>query len=88
MDGYIVRRIDELGRVVLPKEWRDINNIREKDALELHIDGKSLTIKKHNNSCVFCGNKKSLQMHNNVHVCKKCINFLISTQKRCTTKGK
>ncbi|MCI8486154.1 MAG: AbrB/MazE/SpoVT family DNA-binding domain-containing protein [Clostridia bacterium] len=88
MDGYIVRRIDELGRIVLPKEWRDINNIREKDALELHIDGKSLTLKKHNNSCVFCGNKKSLQMHNNIHVCKKCINVLILTQKGSNTKEK
>ena len=88
MDGYIVRRIDELGRIVLPKEWRDINNIREKDALELHIDGKSLTLKKHNNSCVFCGNKKSLQMHNNIHVCKKFINVLILTQKGSNTKEK
>lgn len=88
MDGYIVRRIDELGRIVLPKEWRDINNIREKDALELHIDGKSLTLKKHNNSCVFCGNKKSLQMHNNVHVCKKCIKVLILTQKGSNPKEK
>ncbi len=77
MDGYIVRRIDELGRVVLPKEWRDINNIKEKDALEMHIDGKSLTLKKHENSCVFCGNKRNLQLHHNVHVCRKCINSLI-----------
>lgn len=84
MDGYIVRRIDELGRVVLPKEWRDINNIKEKDALELHIDGKSLTLKKHENSCVFCGNKKNLQVHNNVYVCKKCINSLILSN----SKGK
>lgn len=77
MDGYIVRRIDELGRVVLPKEWRDINNIKEKDALELHIDGKSLTIKKHENSCVFCGNRKGLQTHNNIYICRKCVNSLI-----------
>lgn len=77
MDAYIVRKIDELGRVVLPKEWRDINNIKEKDALELHIDGKALTLKKHENSCVFCGNRKGLQAHNNIYICKKCVNSLI-----------
>lgn len=77
MDAYIVRRIDELGRVVLPKEWRDINNIKEKDALELHIDGRSLTLKKHENSCVFCASRKGLQAHNNIYICKKCVNSLI-----------
>ena len=77
MHAYIVRRIDELGRVVLPKEWRDLNNIKEKDELELHIDGKALTLRKHEESCIFCGSRKKLQVYNNTRVCGKCVNSLI-----------
>lgn len=82
MQAYIVRKIDELGRIVLPKEWRDQNNIKEKDELELHIDRKSLTLRKHEESCIFCGNRTKLQVYNNTRVCEKCINSLILSNKK------
>lgn len=74
--SFIVRRIDDLGRIVLPKEWRDINNIKERDPLELHVLGREVKLKKYEDSCIFCGNKKHLQKFNNTKVCEKCINSL------------
>jgi transcriptional pleiotropic regulator of transition state genes len=77
MDSFIIRNIDELGRVVLPKEWRNFNKIREKDPIELHIKGRAVTLQKHEESCVFCGKEKNLQKYNDRLVCEKCINNLI-----------
>ena len=77
MHSFIVRKIDDLGRVVLPKEWRDLNNIKERDPIELHVEGRTVTLKKHEDGCVFCGNRTHLEQFNNLKVCKKCVNSLI-----------
>lgn len=54
----IIRKVDELGRVVIPKEIRDMLNIVEKDLMEIFIDGDSIILRKYEESCIFCGNKK------------------------------
>ncbi len=51
----IVRKIDELGRVVIPKEIRDTHGISEKDALEIYVDGESIILTKYQRGCIFCG---------------------------------
>ena len=43
----IVRKVDELGRIVLPAELRRTLNIAEKDPLEIYVDGASVILKKH-----------------------------------------
>ena len=43
----IVRRVDELGRIVLPIEMRRTLDIAEKDALEIYVDGASVILKKY-----------------------------------------
>lgn len=43
----IVRRIDDLGRVVIPKEIRRTLNIREGDPLELFLDGGKVCFQKY-----------------------------------------
>ena len=50
----IVRRVDELGRIVLPIEMRRTLDIAEKDALEIYVDGASVILKKYKPSCIFC----------------------------------
>ena len=50
----IIRKVDELGRVVLPKELRDKFKINEKDSLEIYTEGNEIILKKYENSCVFC----------------------------------
>ena len=55
----IVRRVDELGRVVIPIELRNKFNISEKDPIEIYVDGSSIILKKYEQSCIFCGTQKS-----------------------------
>ena len=49
----IVRKVDELGRVVLPIELRRTLDIEEKDALEIFVDGKKIILKKYLPVCIF-----------------------------------
>lgn len=69
----IVRRIDELSRVVIPKEVRDNFEIMEKDSLEIFVDGEKIILKKYIPSCIFCGSSKELITYNDKLVCNKCI---------------
>ena len=61
----IVRRVDELGRVVIPIELRNQFDISEKDPIEIYVDGSTIVLKKFVPNCIFCGSDKDL---------KKCIN--------------
>ena len=54
----MIRKVDELGRIVIPKEIRDMFNIIEKDLMEIFIDGDNIILRKYEESCIFCGNKK------------------------------
>ena len=56
----IIRRVDELGRVVIPIEIRNQFNIAEKDPIEIYVDGSSIILKKFEPNCIFCGNTKDL----------------------------
>lgn len=50
----IVRRVDELGRIVIPMELRTKLKISEKDPIEIYVDGSSIVLKKFEETCVFC----------------------------------
>ena len=56
----IVRRVDELGRIVLPIELRRTLNIAEKDSLEIYVDGASIMLKKYQPACIFCDSAKDI----------------------------
>lgn len=51
----IVRRIDELGRFVLPVELRRTMGIGEREELEVFVDGSAIVLKRHTPACIFCG---------------------------------
>ena len=51
----IVRKIDELGRIVLPIELRRNLNIDIKDPLEIYVEEGMIILKKYEPSCIFCG---------------------------------
>lgn len=69
----IVRRVDELGRVVIPIEIRNQFGIVEKDPIEIYVDGTSIVLKKFESSCVFCGNTENLATYKNKFVCEDCL---------------
>ena len=68
----IIRKVDELGRVVIPIEIRNKFDIAEKDPIEIYVDGSSIVLKKYEPNCVFCGNTKNLTTYKDKLVCAKC----------------
>ncbi len=74
----IVRRVDELGRVVIPKEIRKKLDLNEKDPIEIYVDGRSIILKKFESNCIFCGNNKDLITYKEKLICKKCLYELSS----------
>lgn len=69
----IVRKVDELGRVVLPIELRRTFNIEEKDALEIYVDDNTIILKKHDPGCIFCGEVKNIKNIKGKNICKDCL---------------
>ena len=66
----IIRRVDELGRVVIPIEIRNQFNIVEKDPIEIYVDRSSIILKKFEPNCIFCGNTKNLIEYNDKLICE------------------
>ena len=68
----IIRRVDELGRVVIPIEIRNKFQIAEKDPIEIYVEGSSIILKKFEPNCIFCGSTKDLVEYKDRLVCSKC----------------
>lgn len=69
----IVRKVDELGRVVLPIELRRTLNIKEKDPLEIYVDAEQIILKKYEPACIFCGKATDIITYKDKIICKNCI---------------
>ena len=69
----IVRKVDELGRVVLPKELRNTLHIAQKDPLEIYVEGDTIILKKYEPACIFCGNAGDVVNFKDKKVSKDCI---------------
>lgn len=69
----IVRKVDELGRIVLPAELRRTLNIAEKDPLEIYVDGDSVILRKHEDRCIFCESKEHILAFQGKHIYLKCL---------------
>ncbi len=72
----IVRKVDELGRVVIPIELRRTLGINIKDSLEIFVDGNYIMLKKYEPACIFCGQAKDTLSFKGKNVCPKCIDEL------------
>ena len=69
----VVRRVDELGRIVIPIELRRTLDIKEKDSLEIFTDGDKIILKKYNPACIFCGEARDVVSYKGKNVCKLCL---------------
>ena len=72
----IVRKVDELGRIVLPIEMRRTLDIAEKDTLEVYVEGDSIILRKYQDACVFCDSVRDLVNYKGRCVCQDCIAML------------
>ena len=70
----ILRKVDELGRIVIPKELRRQFDIEDnKDSFEIFVDNGAIVLKKYNPSCIFCGELDGISTFKNQNVCRYCI---------------
>ena len=76
----IVRRLDELGRIVLPIELRRTMDLGEKDPLEIFIDGDSIVLRRYQPNCIFCGDSKRLIEYKGKVVCRKCAQAIVENK--------
>ena len=68
----IVRKVDELGRIVLPIELRRTLSINEKDALEIFVDNDKIVLQKYEPACIFCGSADDIVNYKGRNVCAEC----------------
>lgn len=68
----IVRKVDELGRVVIPIELRRTLDIAEKDSLEIYVDSDRIVLRKYEPACIFCGSMEDASLFKNKMVCRSC----------------
>ena len=68
----IIRNVDPLGRVVIPKEIRKVMGINKGDPLEIAKVNNDIILRKYSKGCIFCGSEKNVKDFNNVPVCSGC----------------
>ncbi|MBQ7330541.1 MAG: AbrB/MazE/SpoVT family DNA-binding domain-containing protein [Oscillospiraceae bacterium] len=72
----IVRKVDELGRIVLPIELRRVLDIAERDELEIFMENERIILQKYEPCCTFCGASNSLVSYKGKNVCQTCVRNL------------
>lgn len=72
----IVRRIDQLGRIVLPMELRKTLDFKEGTPVEICVENDKVILKKYHCSCIICGNKENLKRYKDKTICSDCIEQL------------
>ncbi len=69
----IVRKVDELGRIVLPIELRRMLDIAERDELEIYMENDRIILQKYEPSCIFCASSRGLVNHKGKNICHECL---------------
>lgn len=69
----MVRKIDELGRLVMPAEIRQTLGLQVRDAMEIFVDGDRVILQKYQPSCIFCANADNLVLFEGKRICPDCL---------------
>lgn len=77
----IVRKVDELGRIVIPIELRRNLDIEEKDSLEIYVEDDHIILKKYTPACSFCSNAADVTVFKGKNICRECLSEIASMQK-------
>ena len=72
----IVRKVDELGRIVLPMELRRTLGILKEDPVEIFVDESNIILRKYEPACIFCGSAVDVKNIHNKNICRKCLDEL------------
>ena len=68
----MTRPLDPLGRIVIPKEIRNVMNLNEGDRIEILTDNDTIVLRKYNPCCMFCGESNDLVSFNGKKICRDC----------------
>ncbi len=69
----IIRKVDNLGRIVLPIELRRTMDIAERDELEIYMENDRIILQKFEKACIFCGSSRGLINYRRKNVCQDCV---------------
>ena len=69
----IVRKVDELGRIVIPKEMRRVMQIDNNDPVEIFVDENRIVLSKYVPSCLFCGSDNDIRLFRDKRICAACL---------------
>ena len=69
----IVRKVDELGRIVLPMELRRTLGIQKEDPVEIFVDENNIILRKYEPACIFCGSATGVSIIRNKNICRVCL---------------
>lgn len=69
----IIRKVDDLGRIVLPIELRRMLDIAERDELEIYMESDHIVLRKYEPSCLFCGADRRLVSYGGKNICRDCV---------------
>ena len=69
----IIRKVDELGRIVIPIELRRMLDVAERDDMEIFVEGNQIILQKYESSCVFCAATQGLVTYKGKNVCHNCV---------------
>ena len=69
----IIRNVDELGRIVIPKEMRKSMDIKSTDSMEIYVDGDDIILKRYYHSCIFCASNSGLISYKDKMICAECL---------------
>ena len=72
----IIRKVDELGRIVLPIELRRTLDFEVRDEMEIFIDDGKIVLQKFEPTCTFCGASRGLVPFRGKNICNECMENL------------
>lgn len=72
----MIKKIDNLGRVVVPKGYRLMLGLQPGDPLDVEVDGGKLLLSPHHDGCTFCGSTSLVGTHLGKSICGECLTFL------------
>lgn len=73
-DTGIVRRVDDLGRIVIPMELRRTLGIKVKDPMAIYVEGDRIILQKHRDACAICGETENDMVDvKDRPICTECV---------------
>ncbi len=72
----IIRKVDGLGRIVIPMEVRRSLEIYENDHVSIGVDGETIVLQRHRPFCAICGNTEGIRTFKSKNVCEECLSLI------------